>query len=234
MNDEDDMLAAEFALGLLDEQEREAMRRRLDTDTALAQRVEWWRERFEPLSSQDEVAPSDALWSRIEAALPVNDNPALAEARRWRAAALAAMLVAALLGTTMILRPGTTPQQAAPAGAPTPDPVLLASLTGDDGVVATIAYERAAGQITIVPDLKAADPDLRAGAPELWIIPAGGSPRSLGTIDPQRPSKVAARAGGRALIVPGATFAISLEPRGGSPSGKPTGPILGSGTISGT
>ncbi len=231
MNDDDDMLAAEYALGLLDGADREAVQERLGIDTVLAQRVEWWRERFEPLSAQDSAEPSDAVWARIEAMLPSNDNAAERLVQRWRAAALAAMLVAALLGLTLALRPAPVAQQVAPAGGQiAPAPVLLASVSGDNGVVATIAYDSKASQLTIVP----AKLDTGKGDAELWIIPAGGSPRSLGTFDPQHPSVAPARADGRALISRGATFAISLEARGGSPSGKPTGPILGSGTINGT
>lgn len=236
MNDDEDMLAAEYALGLLEGAERDAVEARLNTDPALAQRVEWWRGRLEPLSARDSAEPSDALWTKIEATLPVNDNTAELQVRRWRFAAIAASVVAAVLGLTLAVRPDPVPQQVVAAGGPaTTSPVLLASVAGDNGVVATIAYDSSQGQLTIVPaKLESSDRAGRKGDPELWIIPAGGTPRSLGTFDPQHPSKALARADGQALIARGATFAITLEPRGGSPTGKPTGPMLGSGTISGT
>ncbi|WP_068077061.1 anti-sigma factor [Novosphingobium lentum] len=233
MNQEDDILAAEYALGLLDGAEREAARRRVAADTALATQVDWWRDHFEPLAAADRVEPSDALWARIEAMLPGNDNAA-ASAQRWRAAALAATLVAALLGAVIALRPVPTsgPSAVSPAPAPAPvapAPTLLASLSGDRGLAATIAYDRTSAKLTIVPGKL----DTSQHDAELWIIPEGGTARSLGTIDPAHPSVTQARADARALIAQGATFAITLEPRGGSPTGKATGPIVGSGKISG-
>jgi anti-sigma-K factor RskA len=66
---------------------------------------------------------------------------------------------------------------------------------------------------------------------ELWVIPAGGKPRSLGTMPPS--ARMHAR-----LDVPvarelqqGATLAISVEPAGGSPTGNPTGPVVASGKL---
>ncbi|WP_072384421.1 anti-sigma factor domain-containing protein [Novosphingobium sp. NDB2Meth1] len=230
MSDEDDLLAGEIALGLLDEPEREAAARRLGIDSALAERVDWWRERLEPLSAGDSVEPSEDLWERIEAMLPGNDNAAIIEARRWRAAALAATVVAGLLGTTLLLRPVPVPQGAPPTAGLAPAPVLRASIAGDSGVVATIAYNQTAGDLTIAPGKL----DVGKHAAELWIIPADGTPRSLGTIDPAQPATRPARASVRRLIARGSTFAISLEPRGGSPTGLPTGPILGTGKISGS
>jgi anti-sigma-K factor RskA len=176
------------------------------------------------------VEPSEGLWQRIEAMLPGNDNAAVIEARRWRAAALAATVVAGLLGMTLVLRPAPVPPATPPAAAPAPAPVLLASIAGSGGIVATIAYNQTAGDLTIAPGkLDAGQRDA-----ELWIIPADGRPRSLGTIDPARAATRPARTDVRRLIARGATFAISLEPRGGSPTGLPTGPIVGTGMISGS
>ena len=231
MSDEDDdVLASELALGLLDGPERKAATLRLRSDVALAERVDWWRERFEPLSVADSVEPSEDLWHRIETMLPSNDNAAITDARRWRAAALAATVVAGVLGAVLMLRPAPMPPAPVPAATSTPVPVLLASIAGDGGVVATIAYNQTAGDLTIAPG------KLDAGArdAELWIIPADGTPRSLGTIDPARAATTAARASVRELIKGGAIFAISLEPHGGSPTGLPTGPIIGTGKISGS
>lgn len=230
MSDEDDLLAGEIALGLLDGPEREAAVGRLGNDAALAERVDWWRERFEPLSAGDSVEPSEGLWQRIEAMLPGNDNAAVIEARRWRAAALAATVVAGLLGVALVLRPAPVPPAAPSATAPPSAPVLLASIVSESGVVATIAYNPTAGDLTIAPGKF----DAGKRDAELWIIPADGTPRSLGTIDPTRAATRPARSDVRRLIARGASFAISLEPRGGSPTGLPTGPILGTGKISGS
>ena len=225
MNDDDNILAAEVALGLLDGGEAEAARRRVAADPALASRVEWWRDRFEGLA-EERAEPSASLWPRIDARLPRNDNSA-AQVRRWQAAAFAATLVAVVLGSSLALRPGPAP--VAPSVAPAAAPLLLASLTGEGGVVATVAYDRAAARLTVVP----ASIDTHEHDAELWIIPAGGIARSLGTIDAAHSITTAARADARGLIGTGATLAITLEQRGGSPTGKAQGPVIASGIISG-
>lgn len=226
MNDDDDILAAEIALGLLDDAEGEAARRRVAVDPALAMRVDWWRERFAPLAD-DSVDPGSSLWSRIEARLPRNDNSAT-QVRRWRATAFAAMLVAVVLGASLALRP--SPGPVAPPLSPAAAPLQLASLTGEGGVLVTIAYDRAAARLTVVP----ATIDTHDRDAELWIIPAGGTARSLGTIDAAHPTTTPARADARQLIGAGATFAITLEQHGGSPTGKAQGPVIASGIIAGT
>lgn len=59
---------------------------------------------------------------------------------------------------------------------------------------------------------------------QLWTHPTeSATPRSLGVIDPNQTTTIAAANLGE--IVPGQIFEITLEPQGGSPAG-PTGPVL--------
>ena len=59
---------------------------------------------------------------------------------------------------------------------------------------------------------------------QLWALPDGGKPRSLGVLQEERSQALPATAG-EVQGVP--TLAISLEPLGGVPSeGGPTGPVL--------
>src|ERR1700712_3619841 len=96
MTDDDDILAAEFALGLLDRAESDAVLVRLQSDAVLSLRVAWWRDQLVPLVAEAETAPPDRVWTRIAAGLPVNDNlPALM--KRWRALAFGATGIAAAL-----------------------------------------------------------------------------------------------------------------------------------------
>lgn len=227
MNDEDDILAAEIALGLLEGAEAETARRRVTAEPALATRVDWWREQFENLAVDDSAQPGASVWPRIAARLPGNDNAAR-EVRRWQAAAFAATLVAVVLAGAIALRPN--PAAIAPPVSSRSTPLLLASLTGERGVAATVAYDKAAARLTVVPGAM----DLGEHDAELWIIPAGGTARSLGTIDPARPTVNPARADARAMIGAGATFALTLERHGGSPTGKAQGPVIASGIIAGT
>jgi len=69
----------------------------------------------------------------------------------------------------------------------------------------------------------------RAGdkALELWAIPPGQAPQSVGLVSPEGLTALR-RAQGLAGVQ---QLAITLEPPGGSPTGKPTGPIIMSGDV---
>jgi anti-sigma-K factor RskA len=68
---------------------------------------------------------------------------------------------------------------------------------------------------------------------ELWLVNKGlRAPRSLGVVQNAAFTVASSRlAGISPNIVRDSTFAVTLEPLGGSPSGLPTGPILYSGTL---
>ncbi|MEY4882759.1 MAG: hypothetical protein RIS34_613 [Pseudomonadota bacterium] len=64
---------------------------------------------------------------------------------------------------------------------------------------------------------------------QLWALPPGGGPRSLGVLGSDKVLRLTALEGD-VREVP--TLAISLEPKGGVPSaGGPTGPVLFKGTL---
>ncbi|MEO7941375.1 MAG: anti-sigma factor [Burkholderiaceae bacterium] len=64
---------------------------------------------------------------------------------------------------------------------------------------------------------------------QLWAIPAGGQPRSLGVLDGPAVLQVATT---QAAVSDAQVLAVSLEPLGGVPAaGGPTGPVLFSGTL---
>lgn len=65
---------------------------------------------------------------------------------------------------------------------------------------------------------------------ELWYIPEGQAPRSLGLVEAGGPvQEIAFDRVGRAAA--GATLAVSVEPPGGAPGGSPTGPVVYSGRL---
>ncbi|MEO6676397.1 MAG: anti-sigma factor [Pseudomonas sp.] len=66
---------------------------------------------------------------------------------------------------------------------------------------------------------------------ELWAIPADGKPISLGVIPAGGKGKVELSEAQKALIGKPITLAVSLEPKGGSPTGQPTGPVLYQGAL---
>ena len=222
MTEDDDILAAEFALGLLDPTEAEAVQARARTDAALSLRIAWWRDQMAPLVGEVATDPPAALWSRIAAQIPSNDNAPNLIAR-WRAAAISSMAVAAALLVFVVTRP---PPPLPPAVERLAPPMIVA-LAGEKGALVAVSYERRAGTLTVAPTVL----DAGDGDTELWIIPEGGSPRSMGVVNAKLVRDYVVPKADRDLIKPGATFAISREQKNGSPDGSPHGPILAAGKI---
>lgn len=224
-------LAAEYVLRLLEGEELIEARNRIANDPDFAAEVRWWEARLAPLI--DEVAPmtpSPAVWQGIARRMGSAGAPLLSLRRglkRWRAAALVSAMAAAILLMTN-LRPDP-PVQPSRSTSVQPAPLLLASLAGEEVPDAlTIAYRPQSRELIVSP--------ARLEAPtgrsrELWLIPAGGQPISLGVVATgvQRRTIPASVSN---LMVAGATIALSDEPSGGSPSGQPTGTVLATGPLS--
>ncbi len=228
--DEDDLLAGELALGLLEGPERSEAEARAEADPAFAALVEAWRERLAPMLTASPEAPPEHIWDAIQAQLAVNDKPAPSDAeralRRWRAFAVASSALAASLALVLVTR--SPPPQAPPPRVEAPIPNMVATLEGEQGLaIVTIAADPA-GRLLVTPVRLPAE----RGVPELWIIPEDGKPRSLGIIRAEGPSAMIVAPGHRPHVHRDATFAISREPAGGSPTGLPTGPVIASGKIS--
>ena len=217
--DEDDLLAAEYALGLLSEDESQTVRARAMRDAALTLRIAWWRDQLAPLANEVTSPAPEGLWKKIEAKLPGNDNTATLM-QRWRAAALGAMAVAAALLMFIATHP-------APLAILPNAPPMMAALSGDKGSVVAVSYDVTSGRLTVAPTTL----DAGKGDAELWVIPADGKPRSLGLVDPKSVAARVVPAVLRASMTTGATIAITQEVKGGSPTGQPGGPIVAAGKI---
>ena len=215
------MLAAEYVLGTLEAATARQVAQRAETDPALRAAIAAWEGRLTPMAAlADPVAPPDALWQRLSASLgdaaPPVSAGALARAWRsvavWRAASAAGMALAAGLALVLWLRP--------PPGRP-----VAALVPAGGAAAAYVAQLQPNGslRVTALRDVAvAAGKDL-----ELWALPEGATrPIALGVL----PAK---GRGGVAVGFPrtGTRLLISLEPRGGSPTGLPTGPVLFAGTL---
>jgi anti-sigma-K factor RskA len=234
-----DILAGEYVLGVHDAAERRQIERRIADDPGFARLVEQWQARLAPLleSLGTETVPAH-LWPRIRAEL---GWPAVVAAPKlwqrtgfWQgmtALAAALALVAVLnrqeLPPTAPVTPvAVTPTPAEPEQATKPVTPLL----HDDGTPGWLAsVDKAQGKVLMVP--VPAPADAAGRAPELWLIPAGGTPRSLGLVSINRAHTVAVPDTLRDVLVNGSTLAITLEPSGGAPQGIPTGPIIAKGDI---
>lgn len=216
MSDDDDLLAAELALGLVDDTAAAA---RSAADPAFAERVAWWDARFAGLTAPLGEEPSPELWRRIAARLPSNDNAG--GLLRWKVISGGLAAVSAIALFMLAQRPQIElpPQPGAP---------VVASLSGEKGSALAISYDSTARRLTIAP----VQLDPGKGDAELWVIPVGSKEViSLGVIDTKKPSSRQLNPAQARLVAAGATFAISLEPTGGSPTGQATGPIVASGKL---
>lgn len=217
--DDPEILAGELALGLLEGSERAAALRLMLTDPGFARRVDAWRERLAPFDDAlPELSPPAGLWRSIDRGLNGADRGALI---RWRAATAAATALAAALLAVIALR------APAPQLAPAAAPQLVAQLGAPQATALLTVYEDQGGNLIVRPAVV----DAHDRDAELWVIPKGGKPVSLGVIARDHPTRVTLGAR-RSLLARDAILAITLEPIGGSPTGQPTGSVVAQGTIS--
>ena len=224
-------MAAEYALGLLDGEERAAAMRRLLAEPDFAAEVERWRDHFAVLfDAWPEVAAPTAGAARIEAALapkPVvaNDNRG---ARLWQGIAGVSTAAAAALLGVMVLTPSPVPP---PVVKVAPASLLVAAITPTaKGAPVAALYNPNSGALRI----GAASLTDTAHSAELWVIGAEDkTPHSLGVLRPASETQLALRDADRQRLIAGATLAITIEVPGGSPTGKPQGPLVAAGPLAG-
>jgi anti-sigma-K factor RskA len=219
--------AGEYVLGTLSADERAEFERALATDRELAAAVRGWEGELGLLSAgvSSVEAPTGA-WAKIEAAI-AGDGQASAEiialrrrVRTWQWTSVAAGALAACLALVIVTAPWVIQQSGGKYVAVVDRggelPALIVNVDQESGVVT-------------VRSLTAEAPADRSH--ELWYIGAGEKPKSLGVVD-HVGSGITVRTDAIAGFNPvDAVFAITLEPRGGSPSGEPTGPIVYSGKL---
>ena len=213
--DEDDLLAAEFVLGVLSLPDRARAEARLRQDDSFAARVSAWEIHLEGLNDDYAEVAAPYLMSAIEARLfPKAETRQGGWRGNWFAGALGlglATLSAVVLAAFLLLNPAA--------------PGFTAILTAE---ASDLRYEaRVEGEnITLVQLAGAATEPGKVR--ELWMIIGDAAPISLGLLTAQSVTLAA--------IGPadGVVLAISLEPAGGSTTGAPTGPVLVVGTLSTT
>jgi anti-sigma-K factor RskA len=227
---DDDLIAGEFVLGVLEQAERQAVRARSQADPAFAARIASWERRLAPWLA--EVSPAqvpEELWQRLCRGLGWTDRaPAVSfwsSLALWRS--IAALAVVAVIGLWFARPPGPV----APSNAPTAAAKPVTTLAHDDGTPGWLAsIDRTRGTVLMVP--VPAAPDAQGRVPELWIIPAGKPPRSLGAVSVNSAGTVEVPADARAaLSAPGSILAVTLEPATGIPHAAPSGPIVAKGAI---
>jgi anti-sigma-K factor RskA len=108
-------------------------------------------------------------------------------------------------------------------------PVYVAVLETGEGRAAAIVNAFADGTVTLIPLERIGVPQGRIL--EVWTLQTRErGPVSIGRMDQARTLKLDLKDLGRASA--GHLFEITVEPPGGSPTGRPTGPILMKGLAS--
>jgi anti-sigma-K factor RskA len=221
MTPDDQSLAAELALGLLDGQERATALERLLAEPAFAAEVAWWRQHLDTLL--DDYAPADAPPGPVAVdAVPPPEAPAVRWP--WVAGGAAGGALAASLAAMTIAVPPPAPVPTV-AAAPPPLVAVLVPSDGQAGQPVAAVIDRRTGTLRFTATI--AVPDGRVA--ELWRIGADKRPRAIGVLtDGERP---ALRLSATSLPGQTETLAISIEPIGGSPTGQPTGPVIATGSL---
>ena len=226
-----DALAGEYVLGLIEGVDRERFEQRLDDDRDLSLAVVRWQARLAPIdATAPAIPPSPALWQGIEAAIAMAAQPGRRSAAQtrsrfagwweslpvWRGAALAGTLATLLLAAGLVGALDRARRQ----------PVMVAVLLTDTSVAAAVVNTFADGRVEMVPLQNIAVPEGKAL--EIWTLwDRAVGPRSVGLIDRARstPLRLDQLPLGRDQL-----FEITLEPSTGSPTGRPTGPVIAKGT----
>ncbi|MEH3023965.1 MAG: anti-sigma factor [Pseudomonas oryzihabitans] len=223
--DQSSLLIAEYALGVLSADERLQVEELVRREPTHQEELAAWQQHFADwLIEFPVVEPSAHVWQGIQQRLFPTEKLPPAPIRRWNdarlwrwstALALAASLVLALL---VVLRPLQAPA-----------PALLARLEQSDGnLLFSVTLQEGARQLLFVPTNQSYWPGKSA---EAWIITADGKPHSLGLLPDDAAVTLAVPTALGKAMTPGAVLAVSLEPRTGSPTGSPTGPVIAQGKI---
>lgn len=224
--------AAEYVLGTLSRAERaEVARRRVD-DRALDAAILAWERRLAPLNAAVKpVNPDPQLFERLREQIGLVRNVVSFKAREdklrrssrgWRNAAVGMGALAACLTGVIAYREVTK------ALMPTTYVAVLQADKASPAFVMTVDTQTKMFAVRALTS-----PAEQGKGYELWLVNDKlDKPMSLGMVEGKdmlvRPMEKGSV--DRGLFMD-ATFAVSLEPEGGSPTGSPTGPVLFSGKL---
>jgi len=218
-------LAAQYALGTLRGPARARFARAMRTDPSVMDAARAWENRFAALATaMPGVNPPPRVWAAIASRLGLASTARGAPAWWqglvfWRGFALASFAAALILSLLTLMGPPAAPTERVVVVLSGPDqkPVMIATAARGDPVLTMKAV---------------VDASPGAGrAYELWALPDGGVPRSLGVIPQGGVARLPLQPAARDLLDRVTALAVSLEPAGGSPTGQPTGPVLFTGRI---
>jgi anti-sigma-K factor RskA len=215
--DELNVLAGEYVLGLLDDAAAREIDAALGENAALREAVAFWQEQLHPLAALAPAAePPPELWDKI--ARRIESAPR--QRRLWQSLALwrGATAAAAAIAASLALYIAATPPPAAPSYVA----VLYAPQQQQAAFVAT------GGRNGLLVHAVARETAPRDRGFELWVIPAGAKPISLGLMSDEGRLEIASLP---TPVSEGLTLAITIEPKEGAPHAAPSSAPVFLGTL---
>lgn len=218
-------LAHQYVLGLLEGEVLTGFERQLLADPALAAEVDRLASQFQALDDTATPLPVDpGLWFAIERqieASPANVHQLAAPSRQrrptqpaWYWPSLAASLLIALGLGYLVGNLGSTQPQ------PTLIAVLLDQSDASPGALIEAFADQSVRLVPLEQFAVSANQVL-----QVWTLPDPATgPVSLGTFTD--PAAIRLSAGSLPSPRSGQLYEVTLEPAPGSPTGRPTGPIL--------
>ena len=214
--DTDDMMAAEYAIGVLSGPELESARQRAARDPEFARRIVEWQARLSQMADLDPIAPPVAAKAALMDRLFPEDAPVSVWRRLGLWQALTGGAVAAALALAiMVLQPGPNLQTG---------PLYTAEIASDAGDFRVIAVVDKARNEVIMTRTAGAAPEGRIL--QVWAHGPDAPAQSVGlwpvgeNVRLPLPPEIAAVQGTL-------TLGVSEEPPGGSLTGSPSGRVFG-------
>lgn len=217
-------LIGEYVLGLLEEPEASEVRDLIANDREAARMaLEWEKHLLELADQLPAQSPSPHLWERISHSLgwlPARGSAAPEGWSRWWQSLGLWRLASGALALLVLLSwlPGVLDEP--PASASYTAVLQQPGESASPGWVVTIDSEGELSLTSLVDDQIPADRSV-----QFWtLIDPKDGPRSLGLIEPGTGTTLSAEQIG--AVQAGQLFELTLEPEGGSPLDRPTGPVL--------
>lgn len=232
MNEDREILAAEYVIGTLDNAERAQAESLIASDAEFASAVRAWERRLGELHAMVEpVEPPVGIWNGIRARIGATRPAGGAEIidltkrlRRWRNATY---VIGALAATLLLF---VAVKEFYPGARPTEGGRFVAVLQRDavsPGFLLTVDVKTKSFTVRKVGAERPSGRDY-----ELWLVhDKFAAPRSLGVVGEGDFTTRATLAGFDPAVINEATYAVSIEPPGGSPTGAPTGPVVFTGKL---
>ena len=222
----DEVLAGEYVLGVLPLPDRLRVEHRLRQDKAFQAIVARWQENLATFNTEYAAeAPPSWLYGAVETKLFPKSADEQARGLIWSSLNFWRGLTLVTLSAAIFFAASAGGLFRKPAG----NSSLVATLGSETSSISLVTlFDRQSGRLKVTPVAAGAE---KSKSLELWLIEGNSAPVPLGVLPDTGDGSIVIPPDMRSRIQDGATLAVSLEPFGGSPTGRPTGPVVASGRI---